>query len=353
MCGLNPDNKERLCKLIQRCVSAEVHPLIKKIDALQTEMVESKNEIISLKQLIKKLTNGNENTLLQKCNNNVQIDGGNIASVSYANVLQKKKSEAVLVVKPVNANINTQSKANKKENLNNVNANINVKELVVGIKSIKESNNGTVVVKFKNVSDKDKLQKNVVDKIGDQFKVQAPKIQKKYVKIVYIDNEEATLTDEQLVNDIIKQNKLRECLEKVEMKIVKRIVNDKKSDFNIIVEINLELQNVLLFMEKVSIGWKQYKVIEHVNIIRCFKCSGFNHYANECKREITCSKCGGAHSSKNCQSMELKCTNCANKNKKKNNNDPINDDKHNAFDKKCPIYIKLTENYKKRIEENS
>jgi len=31
----------------------------------------------------------------------------------------------------------------------------------------------------------------------------------------------------------------------------------------------------------------------------------------------------------------------------------INDDKHNAYDKKCPIYIKLAESYKKRSEENS
>lgn len=52
-----------------------------------------------------------------------------------------------------------------------------------------------VVVKFKNVINKEKLHKNVVAKICEQFKVQAPKIQKKFVKIVYIDNEEATLTD--------------------------------------------------------------------------------------------------------------------------------------------------------------
>jgi len=129
----------------------------------------------------------------------------------------------------------------------------NVKELGVGVKSIKEKNNGTVVVNFKNVNDKDKLQKKVVDKIGNQFKVQAPKAQKKFVKIVYIDNDEATLTDEQLVNDIIQQNDLTDCCEKIEMKIVKRIVNDKKKDFNVIVEVNSELQKVLLYMEKVSL----------------------------------------------------------------------------------------------------
>lgn len=351
MCDRDANDEEKLRQLIRSSISAEVRPLIKKIDALQKEIIESKNEIISLKQIIDKLTN--DNTLLQKYNNNVQNDSDNVASVSYANIVQKKNAEAVLVVKPVNADVTTQGNVNKNENLKSVKSNINVKELGVGVKSIKEKNNGTVVVKFKNVNDKDKLQKNVVDKIGDQFKVQAPKVQKRFVKIVYIDNEETTLTDEQLVNDIIQQNNLRECCEKIEMKIVKRIINDKKNDFSVIVEVNLELQRILLFLEKVSLGWKQCKVIEHVNIIRCFKCCGYNHYANECKKEITCGKCGDAHSSKDCQSTALKCMNCAHKNKKKNNKDSINDDKHNAFDKKCPIYIKLAENRKKKDEENN
>jgi len=332
-------DEEKLCQLIQTCISAEVRPLIKKIDALQNQIIESNNEIVSLKQIINTLTS--ENTLLRKSGNNDQIDSGNCASVSYANVVQKKKAGAVLVVKPVNADVTTQGNVNKNVNLNSIKANISVKELGVGVKSIKEKNNGTVVVKFKNVNDKDKLQKNVVDKIGNQFKVQAPKAQKKFVKIIYIDNDEATLTDEQLVNDIIQQNDLTDCCEKIEMKIVKRIVNDKKKDFNVIVEVNSELQKILLHMEKVSLGWKQCKVIEHVNLIRCFKCCGFNHYANNCKREITCG------------TINLKCTNCAhNNNKQKKNKDLISDDKHNAYDKKCPIYIKLAESYKKRSDEN-
>jgi len=306
-------DRDNLRQLIQTSISAEVRPLIKKIDALQNQIVESNNEIVSLKQMINKLAS--ENTLLRKSGNNDQI-GSNCENVSYANVVQKKKAEAVLVVKPVNADVATRGSVNKNVNLNSVKANVSVKELGVGVKSIKEKNNGTVIVKFKNVNDKDKLQKNVVDKIGNQFKVQAPKAQKKYVKIIYIDNDEATLTDEQLVNDIIQQNDLIDCCEKIEMKIVKRNFNDKKKDFNVIVEVNSELQKILLHMEKVSLGWKQCKVIEHVNLIRCFKCCGFNHYARECKREITCGRCGDVHSSKECQSTNLKCMNCALNNKK-------------------------------------
>lgn len=74
---------------------------------------------------------------------------------------------------------------------------------------------------------------------------------------------------------------------------------------------------------------------------------------NDCKREIHCGKCGGAHDSNSCQSKFLKCINCANKKKNsKDVNNIILNDNHNAFDKKCPIYIKLAEIHKKRADEN-
>lgn len=350
------NDEELLRALIQNCMRQEVSPLITKIDELQNEIMESKNEIIALKQTVAKLTNENS-LLLQKSNINSKVNVENVSKSAsvYANVARKKNAETVLVVKPVTDDITQQGDATKKgkknENLKNVKSNINVKELGIGVKSIKEKNNGTVVLKLNNVNDKEKLQKKVADKIGDQFKVQAPKVKKKFVKIVYIDSDETTLTDEQLINDIVKQNDLKDCCEKIEIKIVKRIVNNKKSDFSVIAEVNPELQKVLLFMEKISLGWKQCKVIEHLNVSRCFKCCGYNHYAKECKRELACGKCGDAHSTKTCEKTDLKCTNCAHKNKKKNNNDKV-DDKHNAFDKKCPIYIKIAESYKKREIEN-
>lgn len=307
-----------------------------------------------MKQTITELTKQKSLSLLQKVNDKVTVVNNN-TSTSFADAVKNKKSETVLVVKPVNDDVTSQGDANKKVeknvNLQNIKSNVNVKELGVGVKSIREKSNGTVVVKFKNVRDKENLQKNVAKKVGEKFKVQAPKAQKKFVKIGFIDNEEATLTDEELANDIIKQNNLTEMCDKVEMKIVKRIVKNIKDDFSVIVEVNLELQKILLFLEKISIGWKQCRIIEHINVTCCFKCCGFNHYAKDCKREITCSKCGGAHNGKNCEAITLKCTNCAHKNKKKGN-DLIVDDKHNAFNKKCPIYIKLSENQKKRAEEN-
>lgn len=345
------DDNDALRAIIQKCMQQEVNPLINSIDDL-------KKEIIALKKTVTKLTNENS-LLVNKSNVNtiVNVENGNNNNspyVSYANVAKKKKAETVIVVKPVTDDAAPQGdptkKVNKNDNLNSVKSSVNVRELGIGVKSIKEKSNGTIVLKLNNVNDKEKLQKKFSDNIGNQFKVQAPKAKKKFIKIVYIDNEESKLSDEQLVSGIVKQNNLKDYCEKIEMKIVKRIVNDKKSDFSVIAEVNPELQKVLLFIEKISLGWKQCKVVEHINVIRCFKCCGYNHYASECKRDLTCGKCGGAHSTKACEKTAVKCTNCAHKNKKKNN-DKV-DDKHSAFDKKCPIYIKIADSYKKRESEN-
>lgn len=151
------NDEERLHQLIQDTIKEEVRPLIKKIDALLNEIVESKCEIVNLKKIINRLTN--ENSILQTKNNNNQVESSKV-KVTYANVVENKNTEAVIVVKPVGVEVDLHGNVNvnkKNINLNNIKNNINVKELGVGITSIKEKNNGTVIVRCKNVNDRDKL----------------------------------------------------------------------------------------------------------------------------------------------------------------------------------------------------
>ncbi|KAM0725804.1 hypothetical protein ACS0PU_008530 [Formica fusca] len=44
--------------------------------------------------------------------------------------------------------------------------------------------------------------------------------------------------------------------------------------------------------------------------MRCYKCWGYSHYAQECKNNVTCRKCAGNHDEKECQSQAKKCANC-------------------------------------------
>lgn len=81
-----------------------------------------------------------------------------------------------------------------------------MKELGVGIESVTEKSNGTVIVKCKNANDRDKLQKKCVEKIGVQYNVQVTKDRKKFVKIMGMDIEEDITADQDIIDNIIQQN---------------------------------------------------------------------------------------------------------------------------------------------------
>lgn len=357
--GLNRPNKRRregdgddrrdeeiLRQLIVNSIRNEVQPLIKKIDALE-------NEVTSLKNVIVQLQSQNVASQISE----VKSNENNNNSKSYANAVQKSKSNAVIVIKPIQSDAQKNSEKNGKkqnENLSSVKSSINIKELGVGVTSVKERSNGTVIVQCKSAVDREKLQKRCVEKIGGNFNVHVPKVKKNFVKIVWIDIDDASLTDKEIVDNIIVQNNLKDFCENVEMKIVKRIVYEKKNEFSIIVETSSEMHKLLLFMEKVCLGWKQCKVVEYISLPRCFKCCGFNHYAKDCKSNITCAKCGGSHDSKQCNSEETKCANCVKKyNRLKDKTDfDVESLKHHAYNKCCPIYIELIDKQKKRECDN-
>lgn len=55
-------------------------------------------------------------------------------------------------------------------------------------------------------------------------------------------------------------------------------------------------------------------VYESCNVLRCFKCWGFNHTSKYCRNEHQiCAKCSeSGHTYKECQNNIVKCINCEN-----------------------------------------
>ena len=48
------------------------------------------------------------------------------------------------------------------------------------------------------------------------------------------------------------------------------------------------------------------------SILQCYKCQGFGHKAQNCRKSQKCVVCGGAHSQKNCPNKEKRSPRCAN-----------------------------------------
>ena len=75
---------------------------------------------------------------------------------------------------------------------------------------------------------------------------------------------------------------------------------------------------------KVAI-YNQIKVEPYVpNPLRCYRCQGFGHHQNNCRKKVICAKCGvGDHDEKDCKNVH-KCANCGGG--------------HPAFSRSCPNF---------------
>lgn len=85
---------------------------------------------------------------------------------------------------------------------------------------------------------------------------------------------------------------------------------------------------------RLNILWDRVKCYEHVNLLRCYKCSRFGHIAEKCtsEKEI-CGNCGGEHPTRSCVTKDNKCPNCVFKNSELGLNLPVD---HAAWYIKCP-----------------
>lgn len=94
---------------------------------------------------------------------------------------------------------------------------------------------------------------------------------------------------------------------------------------------------------KLFIGYDYCDVYDSIDIRRCFKCNGFNHFSSHCSiAKHICPRCGEEHPVNDCKAQTLKCINCVKL--QASNKDSSLDTNHAAWDNRCPIYSqKLTE----------
>jgi hypothetical protein len=99
-----------------------------------------------------------------------------------------------------------------------------------------------------------------------------------------------------------------------------------------------------------KLGWNMCNVEDYIKINRCYKCSKFNHRAQDCKGELTCPICAENHSLWDCKATEeqYKCISCTNFNKY-NQKSPVNA-KHSSLDKSCSCYLNALRRFTEKID---
>lgn len=211
------------------------------------------------------------------------------------------------------------------------------------VSGIRSAAKGAVVIECKNKEATKQLQKEAIEKLGDDYVVKLPEQRKPKIKIV---NMREKLDEDLIVANIKRQNE--HIKDDVEINVVKinEIVRGRYKDYSAIIETDSDTFSRILTKEKLSIGWDQCRVFEHVHVHRCYKCLGFNHSAKDCTSGVKCKYCSENHDEKDCKAEEEKCVNCvwAVKNLKLNLN--VN---HNAYSRDCAVFQNKIEFERKKI----
>jgi len=112
---------------------------------------------------------------------------------------------------------------------------------------------------------------------------------------------------------------------------------------NWIVQVPAPLFTRIIKRGRVFIAWRSYRIKEYINIVRCFRCHGFGHFAGMCSVEAQlCEKCGKTgHNKKDCTNKKV-YINCIKTRRKEY--------KHPVKSRTCPEYRKHLEIYYNKID---
>lgn len=255
---------------------------------------------------------------------------------TYANALKRNTVKPTVVIKP---KTNQQSK----KTLEDISTNVNDSALdVCGTRKIK---GGGVVLRCNNSKDTLKVKQLVNDKLGDNYDVVLPKVKLPRLRITNIDPE---IEKDNILDELKHHNPQLQVMELRLVAVIGRKFKDNECN-DIVIEVSGAVYKQLVEMEKLRLPWRECKILEHLHLIRCFKCCGFSHKSSICNKQQKCSACSGPHKFANCKSKIKCCINCKTSNEKFKTK---LDTKHNALSKDCQILKRHLSNLANKIEYN-
>lgn len=301
--------------------------------------IDQQNEVISKQE--KKISKLQES--IKSSDDDLKLNIKNVLEVkdviqeTYSSKLKIKKPEPVIVIKPKDAKQpNTDTRKVIKDSFDPTKS---------GVSGIKNTRDGGIVLGCKNREAAEKLKAEAITKLGEKYNVIEPKKLLPRIKITGMNDRD---TPEKLEKSILDQNE-EYFIENKYFKIIYVGEQKNRRGFFAYAELNGESYRRILANRKINVGWDRCYVFDAVDITRCYKCSGFNHKAKECRNNLTCPKCGKSHTEDECTLEEnsAECQNCKNvahKLKLKI------DCKHHSLSRECPTYLRKLELLKNKID---
>ena len=227
---------------------------------------------------------------------------------------------------------------------NLVKTKVNPVDKKIGITKFEGLRNGRLLIETQNKTQIDTLSKTINEMCGEELEASTSKRRNPRLIIYNVPDD---LNIENAKELIMKQNS-KLCIEK-EVITPRYLFKDKRKANNLVIEVNSTTRMKFLG-KKTKLGWNMCNVDDYISINRCYKCSKFNHRAQDCKGALTCPICAKNHSLLECKASKekYKRINCTNFNKY--NQESQVDIKHSSMNNSCNCYQNMLQRFTETID---
>lgn len=250
---------------------------------------------------------------------------------SFTKTVKKPVIDPVVLVKP-----------KSKQKCSATRADLNKKQIPIEVaESVNNMPEGTIAIKCNSEEGQSKVHEKAMKELSEDYIISIPKLRNPKIRVT---NMSERLRDVQLISSIKESN---EFTRDSDMKVLHVYEVKYNETFGAIVEVDVKTFDHCMKAKKIFVGRDVCNVTESVNVLRCYKCCGYNHKSNICKNQKACLRCGGQHEMKECGATKYECINCKVATQKMNIN--INCD-HPAWSRLCTVWQKNIEREKRRTK---
>jgi hypothetical protein len=221
---------------------------------------------------------------------------------------------------------------------------VNPTQMKVGISALKMLKNGQLLIELGTKSELEEVRKKINEVCEDELESYMPTLKNPRLIVFNVPED---ITSKNAAQAIVLQNSELNLNEN-ETK-PKFMFEDKKKHKNLVTEVNSETCKHLVD-RKLEIGWHVCNSSDYLSVTCCYKCSKYNHSAQECFGDVVCPHCAQSHQMYECKAHKenYQYVNCINYNKH-DKTMQVNV-KHSSLDKSCGCYKVVLKKYTERVD---
>ena len=300
-----------------------------KIDGLETKVnkIEAKIEE-KFEEMTRLLLNQEKSRVPKPIPNNIWNDPGKMAVV--------KTPPLKLVIKSKNDATIDKAFHSKLEKA--------MQENSIGVSNCYKNKSGDIHLQVESEEKRNQL-KNLVSNQDDSIEMNTPSEQRASITIVGLQEEykkDEVLQMLELQNGFIKafasSNRLQDHIEIFSVQPLK----NNPQRFQVFASVSPTLrEGILMFGNKLTLGFNSCKVYDRVHVKRCYTCQHFGHYMKDCPTpdRPVCGKCASHHhNTRDCTSFDAECINCVRSDR--------TDTNHHTNSVDCPMLMNEQEKLK-------